>query len=162
MTVFGSGFTGATAVHFGANAGGGVLVAPGGNELTATVPPGTGTVDVTVTTPACTSQAVAADRFSYLQVTGVNPTQSRGSNPTVRVSGSGFVAGSTTVVFAGAPGTGAPTFTVSANVLDGNTLLATFPGVNALQVGTYNLTVRTPYGTSPPSSVTYSYNGASG
>jgi hypothetical protein len=38
-------------------------------QITAISPPGTGTVDVTVTTAAGTSASVAADRFTYL-----NPT----------------------------------------------------------------------------------------
>jgi hypothetical protein len=162
VTVFGTGFTGATAVTFGSNAGGGLLVAPGGNQLTATLPPGSGTVDVKVSTPAGTSQANPADQFTYLALTSVNPTLSYGFTPQLLVRGAGFVAGSTTVVFTGLAGTGLPTLTATAvNVTDGGTLVATFPGGNLTPVGTYVLTVRTPYGTSPPGSVTYQYQGSS-
>jgi hypothetical protein len=65
VQVTGSGFAGATAVHFGPNLGTGVMVTPDGTQLTVTVPPGSGTVDVTVTTPLGTSPAVPADRFTY-------------------------------------------------------------------------------------------------
>ena len=149
VTVYGSGLTGATAVHFGPNPGFNVLVAPNGAALTVGVPPGTGTVGVTVTTPAGTSAPVPADQFGYLQVTGISPTQQFGVNPQVRVSGSGFVPGNTMVIFTGVPGTGLPTLTSSANVLDSGTLVATFAG-NINLVGTYTVSVRTPYGTSPP------------
>ena len=67
VTVNGSGFTGATAVSFGPHPGSNPLVAANGTALTVGLPAGTGTVDVTVTTPAGTSQPVAAGQFSYLR-----------------------------------------------------------------------------------------------
>ena len=53
MTITGTDFTGATAVHFGANAATGVTVV-NATTITANAPAGTQgtTVDVTVTTPA--------------------------------------------------------------------------------------------------------------
>jgi hypothetical protein len=64
--VSGSGFTGVTGVSFGpGNPGTGVLVSPGGGQLIVTSPAGSGTVDVTVTTPLGTSPAVTGDQFSY-------------------------------------------------------------------------------------------------
>ncbi|HUO37707.1 MAG TPA: IPT/TIG domain-containing protein, partial [Mycobacterium sp.] len=80
VNITGSGFTGVTAVTFGVSA------APiasikfiNDTQITAVSPAGAGTVDVTVTTPAGTSGANAADRFTYLAVTGLNPA----SGPTI-------------------------------------------------------------------------------
>ena len=56
VTVSGTGFTGASAVHFGTTAGTTVTVISA-TSLTVTAPSGTGTVDVTVTTPNGTSAA---------------------------------------------------------------------------------------------------------
>ncbi len=72
VRVTGSGFTGATSVNFGTNNPGvAPLITQMGTELTVTSPPGHGTVDVTVTTPAGTSPPVTPDQFTYLDVTGV-------------------------------------------------------------------------------------------
>ena len=155
VTVYGSGFAGATAVNFGPHPGTGVLVAPGGTQLAVSLPPGSGIVDVTVTTPAGTSAPVAPDQFAYLTVTSVSPNASYGVSPQLQVSGSGFVAGNTTVIF-----TGNQTLTASANVMNSTTLLVGFPG-GIPNVGMYSVTVRTPYGTSPPGSATFQYLGVS-
>ena len=50
MTITGTGFTGATAVDFGTTAATNLTVVSD-TQITATSPAGTGTVDVTVTTP---------------------------------------------------------------------------------------------------------------
>jgi Family of unknown function (DUF6519)/IPT/TIG domain len=93
VTVNGSGFTGATAVSFGTVP---ATFTPSSTtpdtELTVTVPAGSGTVDVTVTTPSGTSPAVPADEFTFLAVTGINPPS--GQPPlTVTIEGSGFATG---------------------------------------------------------------------
>jgi FG-GAP-like repeat/IPT/TIG domain len=65
-TVFiaGTNFTGATAVKFcGTDALS--FVVDSATLITATAPPGSGTVDVTVTTPGGTSASTAADRVTY-------------------------------------------------------------------------------------------------
>jgi hypothetical protein len=67
VAITGSGFTGATGVRFGAAAA--KFTVGSGTQVTATSPPGTGTVDVTVTTPAGTTAATAADRFTYTTAT---------------------------------------------------------------------------------------------
>src|SRR3954470_21058418 len=54
VMVSGSGFTGATAVRFGAATAPSFML-QSDTQLTAIAPPGTGTVQVTVTTPAGTS-----------------------------------------------------------------------------------------------------------
>ncbi len=65
ITVTGTGFTGAIAVHVGAaNA---TFTVVSDTQLTATVPPGAaGTVNVTVTGPGGTSATGTADHFTYL------------------------------------------------------------------------------------------------
>ena len=64
VTVTGSGFTGATSVSFGTSPGSNLNVVSDA-ELTVDSPPGSGTVDVTVTTPEGTSPVVPADQFHY-------------------------------------------------------------------------------------------------
>ncbi len=66
VVVFGRGLAGAKSVHFGSVAGVVLGVSPDGTRLTALVPPGSGTVDVTVTTPFGTSPTSAADLFTYV------------------------------------------------------------------------------------------------
>jgi len=64
VTVTGTNFTGATAVRFGATAASSFTV-NSATSITATSPPGTGTVDLTVTTPGGTSATGPGDQFSY-------------------------------------------------------------------------------------------------
>ena len=63
-------------------------------QVTATAPAGTGTVDVTVTTPEGTSSTTGYDRFTYVPVptvTGVVPgVGSTGGYSSVTVTGTGF------------------------------------------------------------------------
>ena len=62
VTVTGTAFTGATAVHFGTATATFTVVSS--TSITATAPAGTGTVNVTVTTAGGTS-ATSADKFTY-------------------------------------------------------------------------------------------------
>jgi hypothetical protein len=66
VTLTGTGFTGVTAVHFGATSAKSFTVNSAAS-ITAVSPKvkGTGTVDVTVTTPAGTSPTSAADQFTF-------------------------------------------------------------------------------------------------
>jgi hypothetical protein len=65
VTITGTGFTGATAVHFGTPEGTGLKV-NSDKSITVTVPAhAKGTVDVTVTTPNGTSAISAKDHFKY-------------------------------------------------------------------------------------------------
>ena len=65
MTIYGTNFTGATAVQFGAVNASYTVASPG--VINAVIPAGTaGTlVDITVTTPGGTSPHVVADTFQY-------------------------------------------------------------------------------------------------
>jgi hypothetical protein len=63
VTITGSGFTDATEVDFGGASA--QMTVDSDTEITATSPPGSGTVDVTVVTPAGTSATSPADQFSY-------------------------------------------------------------------------------------------------
>ncbi len=77
VIVSGSGFSGATGVRFGSKSASfyvqGTIYADA--ELTAYAPPGSGTVDVTVTTPAGTSAITSADQYSYIAPSGTAQTQ---------------------------------------------------------------------------------------
>lgn len=76
VTVSGSGFTGANAVHFGTKPATSFSLLSN-TTLTAVSPAGSGAVDITVTTPGGTSAAVTADRFTY-------STTKPGPKPTVK------------------------------------------------------------------------------
>ena len=75
VTITGTGFTASpavTAVSFGGAAA--QFTIDSGTQITATSPPGTGTVQITVTTPAGTSTATAASQYSYTQAATTTPT----------------------------------------------------------------------------------------
>jgi IPT/TIG domain len=65
VTITGTGFTGATDVSVGPTSAAAMQV-DADTQITATSPPGTGTVDVTVTTPGGTSATTPADQFTYM------------------------------------------------------------------------------------------------
>jgi hypothetical protein len=141
VTVSGSNFTGATAVAFGVNPAT-TFTVNNATTITATAPAGSGTVDVTVTTPGGKSTTNSGDRYTYNvapppapTVTLVNPI-SGPSGTTVTVSGSNFT-GATAVAFGVNPAT---TFTVN----NATTITATAPAGS----GTVDVRVTTPEGTS--------------
>jgi len=146
VVVTGSGFTGANNVMFGIvpNATGTMVVNNDG-QITVTSPAqGAATIDITVTTPYGTSPTLAADHFTYSlppAVTGVSPTS--GSNTggtTVIVTGSGFTGANNVKFGTTANATGAMV------VNNDNQITVTSP---AHAVGTIDITVTTPIGTSP-------------
>ena len=143
VTISGSGFTGATSVHFGTTVAG--FTFKSDSDILATAPAGVaGTVNVTVTTPAGTSATSASDQYTYFAVpvvSGVSPTTGPTSGGTsVTISGSNFV-GASSVQFGTAFGTGV--------VIVSNTqITATSP---AHAAGTVDVTVITPGGTSATS-----------
>ncbi len=144
VTITGTGFTGATAVDFGPTAATNVSVVSA-TSITADSPAGTGTVDVTVTTPGGTSPTSSADQFTYTAavapaVTGVTPaTGSTAGGTPVTISGSGF-SGATLVDF----GANAAT---DVKVINDDSITAVSPA----GTGTVDVTVTTPVGTSPTS-----------
>jgi hypothetical protein len=139
VTITGAGFTGATGVQFGRASAARTVVSD--NQITATSPPaaGPGTMDVTVTTPAGTSALTPADRFSYLPaVTGVSPSNgfTSGGN-TVIITGHGFL-GATSVQFG--------TVRAAAVTVNSDAQITAISPVHS--VGTIDVTVTTPGGTS--------------
>jgi len=76
IAISGTGFTGATAVYFGANASSDFAVLSP-TTITAVPPVGAGRVTVEVVTPAGSSAATASDQFTYLS-TGQLPITAHG------------------------------------------------------------------------------------
>jgi hypothetical protein len=64
VTITGTGFTGATDVSIGP-ASAAAMTVDSDTQITATTPPGNGTVDTTITTAAGTSATTPADQFTY-------------------------------------------------------------------------------------------------
>jgi hypothetical protein len=143
VTITGTNFTGATAVKFGATAAASFKVTSA-TSITAVSPAGSGTVDVTVTTPEGTSATSSADRFSYVP---------KGPPPTVtKVSpASGPVAGGTPVTITGTNYSGVTAVDFGANaatsftVNSATSITAIAPAEAA---GKVDVTVTTPNGTS--------------
>jgi hypothetical protein len=99
VTITGSGFAQASAVHFGTTAATSFVVKSGAS-ISALAPAGTsGTVDVTVTAPGGTSATTSADLYRYKPptVTSVTPNSGpRVGGTSVTITGSGFALGSAT------------------------------------------------------------------
>ena len=137
VTITGTGFTGATAVHFGTSPAPDVTVVSD-TSITVDSPAGTtGTVDVTVTTPGGTSPISPADQFTYgPTVTGISPTAGPlGGGTLVTITGVGFT-GATAVNFGPLAAT---IVSVGATSITANSPAGT---------GTVDVTVTTPSGTS--------------
>ena len=137
----GTQFTGATAVNFGATSATSFTVLSA-KSIVAVDPVGTGTVDVTVTTPEGTSPISSADHFTYVGhppgVSGVSPKKGPAAGGTsVKITGVNFIAASA-VDFGSVSAT---SFTVNS----ATSITATSPVQTA---GTVDVTVTTPYGTS--------------
>jgi len=155
VTISGSNFSGASAVKFGGNAAASFTV-NSATQIAATSPSGSGTVDVTVTTPAGTSAASSSDQFTYNAtaqapaVSGINPSSGpAGGGTSVTISGSNF-SGVTAVKFGG---NAAASYTVNS----ASQITATSPAGS----GTVDVTVTTGAGTSATSSSDrFTYNAA--
>lgn len=110
VSIKGTGFSGASEVTFGSKPAAKYEVTSA-DTISATAPPGTtGTVDVRVSTPDGTSEAVSADHFTYggPTITAFTPKEGPKAGGTkVTITGSGFntLAGKTTFEFGTAPGT---------------------------------------------------------
>jgi hypothetical protein len=68
ITIIGTAFTGVTSVNFGSNAA--LYSFNSDSSITGTLPAGSGTVDVTVTTSRGTSETSAAAQFTYADAPG--------------------------------------------------------------------------------------------
>jgi len=105
VTITGTNLTGTTTVDFGASASPNVTVS-GPDSLVATVPPGSGVVDVSVTNGAGTSITTPADQFTYgpvvTGVSGSNPVGNALGGSTLYIRGIGFT-GATAVDIGGEP-----------------------------------------------------------
>ncbi len=142
VTITGTGFTGTTAVKFGAVTATGFTV-NSATSITATSPAGTGTVDITVTTPAGTSATSAADQFTYTSaptVTAVAPASGLAAGGTsVAITGTNLT-GATAVKFGA---TNAASFTVNS--------ATSITAISPAGSGTVDITVTTAAGTSATS-----------
>ena len=144
VTISGEDFEVGSTVKFGtAEASSVTVVSP--TSITATAPGGSGTVNVTVTTPAGSSPPVAADRFTYVpppQLTKIAPkTGTTAGGTTVTITGANFV-GVTAVRFGAVA---AASFTV----LSSTTISAVAPAEGAAAV---QVSVTTESGTTPAAS----------
>ncbi len=143
VTITGSGFTCATGVSFG------LTPAKSFNfdndtQITAVSPPGSGTVDVTVTTPSGTSAMTYDDQFTYYPPPPMVTAISQNSGPatggtSVMITGTNFT-GATSVSFG---------LTATGNFkVDSDTQIT---AVSPAGCGVANVTVTTPSGTSAKS-----------
>ena len=87
MTIYGSGFGGASAVHFGSDSA--RFWVDSSSQITAMSPSGSGTVDVTIRTASGTSEISSNDHFSYVAPAPPGSTQGNGYY-VVTASGSVF------------------------------------------------------------------------
>ena len=140
VSITGTNLTGATTVDFGLGAATSFTV-NSQSSITAVAPPGTGSVDVTVTSAGGTSLTSFADQFAYLPtptVAAVEPDRGAGAGgTTVTITGTNL-AEATAVTFGS---TSAASFTVNS----ANSITAVSPA----GTGTVDVTVTTPEGTSP-------------
>jgi phospholipase C len=143
VTVEGTNLGRASTVSFGTT-GASRLTVNSDASITAVSPPGSGVVDVAVTTPGGTSPSSLADRFTYVpkgpapKVTSVSPAAGPAAGGTsVAVGGNGFV-GVTAVRFDGVAAAAYATESASS-------LTAVSPPAPA---GMFDVTVTTPNGTS--------------
>jgi alpha-tubulin suppressor-like RCC1 family protein len=135
VTITGTNLAGATAVKFATKAAVSFAV-DSSSSITAVAPAGTGTVNVTVTTPAGVSPLRSSDRFAYLPapvVSKISPNVGPAHGGTiVTITGSGFT-GASSVSF----GTGvANTFTVTSDTSIAAVAPAGAPGLVDVRVTT--------------------------
>jgi alpha-tubulin suppressor-like RCC1 family protein len=143
VTISGTDLDGGATVRFGANEATGVTV-NSSSSITATAPPGTGTVDVIVSTASGTSPPSSTDRFTYVApptLTKLSPKLgSAAGGTTVTITGSSFI-GVTSVAFGSVE---AASFTVNSST----SITAVTP---AELEGTVDVRVTTEFGTTPVS-----------
>ena len=142
VAITGAHFLGAGSVRFGSLEAV-TFTLQSATSIVAKSPPGSGTVDVTVTTPEGTSGTSSVDQFRYLPaLLEVSPTSGPvGGGTTVMIRGAGFI-GTTAVEFGTTEVDG---FTVNSE----SSITAISPAGPA---GTVDVRVSGPEGTSPISS----------
>ncbi|HTZ88174.1 MAG TPA: IPT/TIG domain-containing protein [Solirubrobacteraceae bacterium] len=131
VTITGVNFGEATAVHFGSSAASSFTVTSP-TTIEAVSPPGTGTVDVTVTSPVSTSAPNPGDRFTYVPPPTVTKVKAN----------KGPAAGGTTVTITGTDLTGASAVT-----------FGTVPVSNFTVTSATTIEAVSPPGTSGPADV---------
>jgi hypothetical protein len=142
VTITGAGFTGATAVKFGSTSAAFTVVSD--SVITATTPAhAIGTVDIVITVPGGTLTDTGAFTYKAPVITSISPTKGPKQGGTVvTITGSGFT-GVTAVKFGQ---TAATSYTFNSDT----SITATSP--SATNLGTVDITVTTPGGTSATSS----------
>ncbi len=139
VVITGSNLTGATGVSFGSTAATSFTV-NSATQITAKAPAGSGTVDVTVTTPGGTSSTSSADQFTYAPkptISGVSPKSGPDTGGTsVTITGTNLT-GATLVRFGSKAA-------ASVTVNSATQITATTPA----GTGVVNVSVTTPGGTS--------------
>lgn len=144
VTITGTGFTAATAVHFG-SAPARSFEIRSATTIVAFAPAGSGTVDVTVSSESGTSGTGAPDRFTYIQAPTITKLSAKGGpasgGTAVTITGTNFSAGAT-VTFGGVQAS-------SVTVNSSTSITAVSPQNPA---GTLPVAVTTGGGTSAPSS----------
>jgi IPT/TIG domain/Phosphate-induced protein 1 conserved region len=144
LTITGTGFPGASSVHFGATSA--TYTVLDASHIDATIPAGSGVVDVTVSTSAGTSTTSASDHYTYVApsaptVSAVTPTTGpTAGGQSVTITGTGFANGAT-VSIGGQAATGV-------SVDSATQITATTP---AHAAGTVDVVVTTTGGTSTTS-----------
>jgi serine/threonine protein kinase len=116
VTITGTGLAGATSVRF--STGDAIILADSSTQVTVTSPPGSGTVNLTVTTPAGTSQTSDASHYAYTTRPGAAQSISftapgsgtAGGSEALSATGGGS---GNPVVFSVDPGSGPGVCTVS-------------------------------------------------
>jgi hypothetical protein len=140
VTIHGSNLTGATVVDFGTNAATGVSIITS-HLITATTPAGSGTVNVTVTTPLGTSGPDTGAEFTYTDtgpvVNHVAPHKGPAAGGTLVAINGKNLNGTTVVDFGPNAGT-------NVQVVSNKVVLARSPA----GTGTVDVTVTSPNGTS--------------
>lgn len=137
VDIKGQGFTGVTGVTFGGVPATNVTFLSDG-EITAVSPAGAGTVDVQVTTPAGTSARGTSDQFSY---TGASSAlaglgiQLNGATPSPTLGCTYHANGNNTCSISGVGCGGSATFYVQTVDGNGNPVVVTAPGGQAVVVG---------------------------
>lgn len=140
VTITGGGLTGATAVRFGSASA--AFTAVSDTQIRAIAPPGSGTVQVSVTTPSGTSNGLPYS-YSAPSLASLNPASGPGSGGNTVVLTGTSLAGVTTVHF----GANLAAFTVVSNTQ-----------INAIApAGSGTVAVNVSAGTSTSNSLSYTY-----